>query len=489
MTDNSYKKRVENYESKKNGLIDLHNSCENQIIKSEIEKQLQELIKNQPIIDTDEIKAPKSILLKPDLLDIYTDEASKLIVGEKETIQTLLLITIGGILTLNAESTSTNLMVNDEAGAGKDYCVKSVLKLLPPHKVVIRKRITETAFTYWHNAKFEPDWSWDNKIFFNEDISNSVLNSSVFKVMSSTEICGEMTSTVVVNQKAQDVIIKGKPVMIITTATANPNQELLRRYPILNLDTSEDQTKAILKRKADFHKKGLKPKYSDIIKDSISLLDTVLIKVPYADQLVDVLNTKHVIIRTHFDRLIDYIKFSTAIHQKQRQTDKDGYLLATPKDYENGRIALIKTTSNIFSIPITKLQRKILDILKNKEKDTGYSVSDLEADITFCSERTLRTELDKLTEIGFLKKDKQYRDKTPKPVFIYIYQDDFKITIPSYQDILNIANTSITSNTSLSSNTSNTELNINKKGVNEVIEVFEVESGTPKISYEVIKDD
>ena len=121
---------------------------------------------------------------------------------------------------------------------------------------------------------------------------------------------------------------------------------------------------------------------------SLEYLKIVKVKVPFADKLTNVLNTKHIIIRTHYDRLIDYIKFSASIHQYQRETDSEGYILAqAPEDYEIARTSLIKTTSNIFSIPLTKNQQRILEIMRNLDKDLNYSVTDLEPKVTFISEK------------------------------------------------------------------------------------------------------
>jgi len=396
---------------------------------------------------------PGKILTDPNLFERLNSEFDKSVVGEYGTRMTLLLIALGGKLTINAEPTSKNLMVNDESGAGKDYITRQVLKLLPSEDVVVRKRITQKVFCYWHNAKFEPDWSWDGKVFYGEDVSNSILNSNVFKVFSSSE--GESRSTVVINQAVFDIITRGKPVMILTIASAFPKHELLRRYPSCTLNTTEKQTKLILQRKAKFHEKGIRPSYDPNLIKAISRLKRVKVRVPFASKLVNILSTKHLTIRTSFDRFVDYIKFSTSIHQYQRKVDTEGYILATPQDYEIGRVALIKTTSNVFSITLTKNQQKILAVFGELDSGLSYSVSDLEPKVTFCSDRTLRTELDKLTNFGFLFKDREERAESKKPVMTYRFLVQPKINIPSWKEIQNNSNVTTASNASIVSNASN----------------------------------
>lgn len=444
-------------------------------INSNPEKALQQSAQFKRLNDCYPLKEIECF----DLLDL---ELNKRIVEEFATRKTILLIALGGKLVDNAEPTSSNLMVNDESGAGKDYITKSVMKLLPDEDVIIQKRISEKAFTYWHNANREPDWDWSGKVFYNEDITNNVLNSDVFKVFSSNDRNEVSKSTILINQNPVEIATKGKPVMIITIAMANPKQELLRRFPIANLDTTERQTKLILKRKAEFHKTGIKPSYDETIKTNLAKLKRCQVKVPYAPKLVEVLSTKNIIIRTHFDRFIDYIKFSAAIYQLQRKTDAEGFILAEKQDYDIARDALIKTTSNVFSVPLSKVQLKILDIFKELDKNLSYSVSELEAKVSFCSDRTLRKECDKLTEIGFLSKDREPRDGSTKDVMVYTYLGMYKIDIPTWENIQNISNASTASTASFNSSDSN-------GGANEALEANEQGAeGTETVEIEDIDD-
>lgn len=423
-------------------------------IKNNPEKVKKQQVEHKKLNDIYPLK-------QKDFFEILNKELDKKIVKEEETRKTILLIALGGKLVDNAEATSSNLMVNDDSGAGKDYCVRSVLKLLPKEDVIKQKRISEKVFTYWHNHKREPDWDWSGKVFYNEDITNTILNSDVFKVFSSNDRNDVAESTILINQSPFEIGTKGKPVMIITIALASPKIELLRRFPICNLDTTEDQTKLILKRKAQYHKDGLKPEYDKAIIRNLSKLKRVNVSVPFADKLTEILSTKNIIIRTHFDRFMDYIKFSCAIHQYQREKDEKGYYLAQKEDYDLGRLALIKTTSNVFSVPLTRNQQKILEIMRESDQELWYSVTELEPKVTFCSDRTLRTELDKLTNFGFLEKDKQERADSKKDVMVYRYLGLYKIDIPKWEKIQNISSVSSLSFNSNVSNVSN-DKNINQ---------------------------
>jgi len=371
---------------------------------------------SKPVEQTKNVgEAELEVLKDENLFSMITkDELDKKIVKENEAREVIFLVGFCGSLVKNARPTSSNLLVNGESGIGKDYTTENTLKILPKEKMIKRTRISPTVFTYWHNAKYEPEWSWEGKTVYLEDISSSILNSEVFKVMAS----GGSKATIVVNQQAVDIEINGKPSLIITAASSTPKAELVRRFPIVQLDESVDQTKAINIIQAKQAATGTNSEYSDVIKQALNCLKRVEVKVPFANDLVGMLPTTHIIMRTHFNRFLDYIKFSTALHQFQRQTDEDGFFLAEEQDFKIARKVLLKTTSNSLMIPITKDQQKLIKVVSELGTEVWHRVSDIEPSITNMSERWLRTQLDYLTGLGFLEKSKEDVENR-KPVMVY----------------------------------------------------------------------
>lgn len=430
---------------------------------AEYKKKQSENETGEPPQECLEILQDKNIFAR-----ITTKEMDKKIVQENKTRQTIFLCCCG-MFVKNHQVASYNLMVNSESGAGKDWVTSKTLKIFPNEKVIKRTRISEKVLNYWHNSKFEPDWTWNGKIFYNEDISNSVLNADVFKVMCSSE----SSVTVLINQVPVDIEIVGKPVMIVTTATANPKKELLRRFSIVNLDETVDQTKAILERQAEFEERGLTINYDPNIRKALGFLKRVKVKIPFAKKLVDIFPTKNIIVRTHFQRFMDYIKASVALHQYQREINEEEYYIATPQDYDLARIALIHTTSNKFMIPLTRDEKEILKIIQDlpETRDDGdkawYSVTDLEPKITFVSDRHLRRILDKLTTFGFLEKNKESRENSKKDVMVFAIVKHSKILIPKWEEINQfLSNVSDMSSKSIKSIVSN-------KGTNDTIDTID----------------
>jgi hypothetical protein len=374
------------------------------------------------------------VLTNPNLFNEITEkEMDKKIVGEVETRKVIFLCS-SGRLVQNAQIASYNLLINDDAGIGKDYVAGAVLDILPKEDYIHKTRISPTVFTYWHNSAFEPEWSWDGKVFYPEDISESVLNSDVFKVM-----CSKGSSaTITIKQRAIDIEINGKPVMITTTASSTPNLELSRRFVILNLDSSEDQTKAIMKRHSEFKKKGIVPEYDEKYTYAMRFLKRVKVKIPYAGHIDSHFPTKNIIMRTHYPRFLDFISASAGFHQYQRITDNEGYVLANGQDYDIARECFLKLCSNKYMIPLTINQKKILGVFEKDQYLSG-SVSQLHSSkMNFISLPALQTNLGLLVKYGILQTETG-TDSYNRDIEVYslskAYNPNERLEIPTFEEL------------------------------------------------------
>lgn len=407
------------------------------------------------------------ILKDPLLFERITrGELNKKVVGEIESIQAIFL-TMTGILVINHHTASYNLRVDSNSGAGKDLITWATSELFHNGEprdaelgVVRRTRISPKVFNYWHVSKTDPTWTWYGKVCYLSDVSQEVLDSDVFKLM-----CSEGSSvTITLEGRAVDLEVKGKPVMIITTASVNSGNEMLRRFPILSLDESKEQTEGIMNRTAQYAEEGRGVEYDPKIKGALRLLERVRVKIPFAKKLVKHFPSDHVIMRTHFNRLLDLIKASAALHQYQRQRDKEGYLIAEGLDYDIARIAIIKTTSNRLMIPLSQKQKRFLKVIKDEFGSEEFKVSALLEYIKFLHQSNIYEYLDKLSEHFF---DVRIREpgevgygSITKPTRFYrlIYQEATEI--PTWdiidKDCGKIGNTGNTINTGNKGITGNT---------------------------------
>jgi len=377
----------------------------------------------------------KSLLMDPMLWRRLTEDGlDDKIVGEEPVRKVVLLCAMGSKV-INAKMTSYNLLINSAPGAGKDHTADNVLKSLPKGMVEKQTRISPTVFNYWKSRS--PNWSWDGKVVYLEDISNSVLNSEVFKVMCSSG----SKAVIVINQVAVELEVKGKPVIIVTSASASPSAEMVRRFLVVSCDETEKQTRDIMDRCVDLAITGKTSTEINNYHNALQFLNRVNVKLPDKIKLaVNHFPSKSLHMRTHFPRFLDLIKASCAVHQFQREKECDDTFIAQGEDFDIAREIILSTTTNSNMIPLTKDQRNVLDILKELpvkvncehgvEVESGYSLSELEPRIKFCGERQLRRYLDRLVELGFVIKKSEDRDNSRKAVMTFKASeqvDDIKI--------------------------------------------------------------
>lgn len=377
-----------------------------------------------------------NILKNPKFFDILTiQELDKLIVDELPSRKVIFLSACGRLVK-NCQTASFNLLVNDIAGTGKDYVVSKTLSLLPPLSYIRKTRISPTAFTYWHNKKFEPEWTWDGRVFYLEDISENVLNGDVFKVMCSSG----SNATITIHQKAYDVEIEGKPVMIVTTANSTPNPELTRRFSILNLDGSQNQTRKILERHSEYREMGLSPKINAAFIQAQVFLDRVSIKIPFAKKLFQHFPTDNIIMRTLYPRFLDYIQASCAFHQYQRKQDKEGYYLAEGSDYDLARECFLTLCSNKFMIPLTIAQKSILKVFEDAGSHALFSATEVLPMLkgTLSSISNIQNNLRVLSRYGLLQ-EQVMKDSLNRDISKFGLPESYspldKISLPTFKEL------------------------------------------------------
>lgn len=375
-------------------------------------------------------------IMIPDILDRVNDELDKKIVGEENARKTIFLTSCLKLVK-NAKATSSNLCVNAKSGTGKDWVMKASLSLWPEYNAQLKKgcylhrtRISPTALTYWHRSDYEEnhDWTWDDKILALEDVASSVLNCEVLKTMSS----GGSYSAVTIKQRTFDLKIVGKPVIIITTAESNPKPELLRRFPMLYLDESVDQTTAIMQRQATEACTGIDEEYDPELVKEICSLERVKVVIPYADKLPKLMSKDHVIGRTSFPRFLDYIKASAALHQHYRQLDGESSVIATEQDYEIVRGLFEAMHQNNMMIPLTHTQTKVLTVIKAVFPNDYWTVKDLSGHVGFISERLLYEVIDDIQE-NFLYTRCDKTEWSDKPVRSYKIRGIDSFSLPPFK--------------------------------------------------------
>lgn len=368
-------------------------------------------METEEFIKKEELKQIPSFLKSVNLLEIINKEFDKKIVEEKETRKAIFICGCGAwVKNLNA---TFNILINGESSAGKSWVCKNVLNIFPESvfsKKTYRTRISPRALTYWHNSKVEPEWNWDGKILYLEDVGYDILNSDVFKVM----ISEGSIATIVGRKKGRgyeipatyDIEIQGKPITFITTATNTPIEEIKNRFLMIDLDESEKQTDKIMEKQLTWAIEGKSEEYNPKITSALKLLKRVEVVLPdWINKIKDFIPRKEVLRwRREFPRFIEIIKCSAALHQFQRQSDKNGRVIADEKDYEIARQVIGKISASSGVEGLTHRERVGFEYVKEyyKARGSGCTRADIYAFKPIYSDRQWAFLLQKLAERGLL---------------------------------------------------------------------------------------
>jgi len=371
----------------------------------------------------------EDLLKNPDIFKIITEkEFNKTIEGEFKSRKAIFL-SLCSIWIENCKI-PLNTFVSSESSSGKSHTCKEIVNIFPKYLIEYRTKITPEAFTYWHNG--ELDWTWEGKICYLEDISQQLLDSSTFKVM-----CSEGSiSTVVIRQKAVDIKIIGKPLILVTTAKTNPQLEIINRFQIISLDESRKQTEKIIEREAKNAEGGFQEKYSSYITKALEMLKRNKVQIPYAKRISQFIKEKHEFelslkLRRGFSRLLSLIKCSTVLHQYQRK-EENGNIIANEQDYEIARecINYIQTQT---SKGLTHRLRKAFDCcLELKE----FTAKEIYSSFPFVNQKSWYNILDQLLERKMLRTEPRKVEGVNQKVIFYIVNENKIFELPKFNELL-----------------------------------------------------
>ncbi len=321
-----------------------------------------------------------------DIVDILQKD----IVNEKMNIKTICLVVIGGRLCMNRHPMSLNLLLNDEGGVGKDFLVSTIMNTISTKDWLLSKAPTPAAITLTQlpskdGKVLEP--ITQKTIVYLEDAPPRFTDGENSHLKLLTD--GDVNNYKVVHNMKSYLVGWKKPVVIITSAEASLNEQGKRRIPQLSLDSSPEQTRAIIDRiraiQTGKHQGITKP---DVIKINkfIDSLKSLSVNIP--DTIADMVesqllkgNEDEIFLRTLASRIYDYIKFSAIIHQHNRKNaDEPDTIIASKEDFHVMEEIIKATyeTDEASDNTLSQFNPRQKDIIKTlRETEEWYTVNQI----------------------------------------------------------------------------------------------------------------
>lgn len=284
--------------------------------------------------DQDVREEAERLLEDPGLIErIGADIETVGVAGEDDLRLTLYLVGTSRLL-----SRPLAAIVQGQSSSGKSYTVERVASLFPPEAVVHATQMTPQALFHAKNGSLSHRWvvAGERSRIENDDKAEAtralreMLSAGRLTKMMPMKVGGEIV-TVTIEQE-------GPIAFVESTTAARVFEEDANRCILLSTDERRSQTRTIMRRLA-LHASGAVqsngPRVVALHHAVQRLLERRSIVIPFASRLAEVFEVfaDRVECRRAYPMLLALVQASALLHQRQRQTDQDGRLIAEPLDY------------------------------------------------------------------------------------------------------------------------------------------------------------
>jgi hypothetical protein len=321
--------------------------------------------------------ALRELATSENILDRFAEEIGRTLAGEEHAARLLYLICTSRLL-----PTPMSAVIKGSSAGGKSYLRKQVLEFFPGTSILRLTSMSEKALYFCED-------DFQHKILSVGEAQNNkeagLQDMILRELISEGEIRHQMTVKEGNNLKGK-VVEKRGPVTFLITTTGTLHAENETRVLSIEVQDTEDQTRAILQKIAN--QVANEPQFIDyeLWRDFQLFLaeGTRQVEVPYADWLARAIPAKRIRVRRDFTQVISAIQTHTLIHQCKREKRHDGQLIvADERDYEAIRAIMNPMLSASTGIRVDDKLSLTVRAVKNAtasmhelEGATGYQVGE-----------------------------------------------------------------------------------------------------------------
>ncbi len=261
----------------------------------------------------------EALLAAPDLLDRVANVMEGLgHVGEEKNKRLVYLAATSRLM-----ASPLNVLLLAPPGAGKSSVLDAVTATMPPESVVTITRLTPTGLYY-----MGPD-ALRNKLIVVDEYDGQAEADHAVRVLQSR---GELRMSLTIKGKAESLLVRGPVAVMSGTVSSTIDRQNASRCLELTLDDSAEQTRRIQEAQAR-RAAGLAEPRVDVrpLVDAQRLLEPIEVVIPFAPRLTFPARTTSD--RRSSSKLLGLVQAHALLHQRQRERDGRGRLVATVADY------------------------------------------------------------------------------------------------------------------------------------------------------------
>jgi hypothetical protein len=266
---------------------------------------------------------------------VVEDIAALGVAGEKELAATVYLIGTSRLL-----ASPLAAIVQGPSSSGKSYVVKHAAKLFPPEAIITATQLTPQALFYMRPGGLVHRFVVTGERSRLENDDTAEATRALREMLSE----GRLSKMLPIKKdgRPETVLVEqdGPIAYVETTTLTKIFNEDANRCILLTSDETPEQTRRILTTLAGVYAHGATVDRQQIIDRHHAIqrmLQPFAVLVPYAERLADAMGNYRVEARRAYPQVVSMIQASALLHQRQRQIDADGRLLAAADDYQLAR--------------------------------------------------------------------------------------------------------------------------------------------------------
>jgi hypothetical protein len=306
----------------------------------------------------------RAMLESPDLLKRVVDDIGTLgVAGEKELGATLYLVGTSRLLDRPLAA-----ITQGPTSSGKSYTQDKTASLFPPEAVIHATQMTPQALFHLKPGSLKNRFVVAGERSRKENDDTAEATRALREMLGSGRLSklmpvkkGNEIQTVQINQE-------GPIAYAETTSLTRIFDEDANRAILLTTDEREEQTRRIIDKLAEGYQGGTTQATMGHIVDRHHALQRTLkpfsVVVPYAGRLGELLASDRVEARRAFPHLMSMVQASALLHQRQRQIDSDGRLVAEADDYQIARHLLLKPLGRLLGGRLSDQVRRFYERLR-----------------------------------------------------------------------------------------------------------------------------
>ena len=319
------------------------------------ERTSDELLAAMP----DDIKSEAEAMLNaPDLMKRIVADVHRLgVAGEDDLIETVYLIGTSRLLPKPMAA-----IVQGGSSTGKSYVGDQVGRLFPDETILLAHQMTPQALYHLPEGDLQHKFVLAGERNRKQDDDTAQATKALREMLGSGYLRKLMP--VKANGGIETVEIKqdGPIAYIESTTLSKVFDEDQNRCLLLHTDEQPEQTRRILTAAATGYANGAQDRDRQRIIDRHHAIQRMIqqadVVVPYAERLAESFSDERVEARRAFPLFVAGIRAIALLHQRQRERDDQGRIIATLDDYATGRHLLGEAVERSLGLIVSKPARR-----------------------------------------------------------------------------------------------------------------------------------